>query len=225
MTVADTGVVNFIGIDSATGRCVLTIPLDLLISLAILAAFGVVNQAVGQPSALLEADWMPGSGDGLLTLDTNTGLEWLDLTVTENMSVTTVSAQFGSGGSYEGFQYASAGEVGQLFTDAGLTAFTTTFATVGSNSEPVQLAAAESLQALWGITKNTDTSLGFINEQTSGPGTGYILAVLQVTPTSWVGATRGTSGKGRGMADEEWGSVLVREAGTSDMTGSGRRGE
>ena len=59
-------------------------------------------------------------GDGLITLDTVTGLEWLDLTATIHRSYEDVSNQLHKGGEFEGFTYASEGEVRALFTNAGI---------------------------------------------------------------------------------------------------------
>jgi hypothetical protein len=51
--------------------------------------------------------------DDYLT-DTKTGLDWLDVTATLGMSYTDVTAQLSSGGLYEGWQYATAAQVGML---------------------------------------------------------------------------------------------------------------
>lgn len=41
----------------------------------------------GQASAvLISADYSSGSGDGLLTRDTDSGLDWLDITLTVNQT-------------------------------------------------------------------------------------------------------------------------------------------
>jgi len=69
---------------------------------------------------LFERDLINGSGDGLITLDTSTGLEWLDLTASTNRSYVDISTQFEAGGAYEGFRYATNDEVQMLFTIAGI---------------------------------------------------------------------------------------------------------
>lgn len=66
------------------------------------------------PAELLERDWQT-SGDGLLTYDTATGLEWLDVTLTVNMSYNDVTAQLGTGGTYAGFVHASETQIVGLF--------------------------------------------------------------------------------------------------------------
>ncbi|MFK5894855.1 MAG: hypothetical protein QM504_16675 [Pseudomonadota bacterium] len=63
---------------------------------------------------------MNATGDGLITSDTEIGLEWLDLTETVNMSYDDISSQFGTGGKFEGWRYASASEVINLWANFGL---------------------------------------------------------------------------------------------------------
>jgi len=83
----------------------------LAIGTAALLAGGMAN------AALVKKDLF-AAGDGLVTLDTATNLEWLDLTATRDLSVDAVLG--GAGGWVNaGFQYASFGLVGQLLNDAG----------------------------------------------------------------------------------------------------------
>lgn len=58
---------------------------------------------------------------GTTTVDTATGLEWLDLTETSGLSYNDVSSQFGAGGALHGWRYASMEETQTLFTNLGLT--------------------------------------------------------------------------------------------------------
>ena len=51
---------------------------------------------------------------GHYTTDTNTGLDWLDVTISVNQSYNYVSSQFGSGGEYEGWRYATGFEFNQM---------------------------------------------------------------------------------------------------------------
>jgi hypothetical protein len=60
------------------------------------------------------------AGDKLITWDQNTGLYWLDLTVTQNLSYNDVFAQTSAGGSLYGFRYATVAQVDGLQTSAGL---------------------------------------------------------------------------------------------------------
>lgn len=57
------------------------------------------------------------AGDGLLTHDTVSGLNWLDLTQTKGFSYNFVSSELGSAGLYDGYRYATNDEVVNLFLD------------------------------------------------------------------------------------------------------------
>jgi hypothetical protein len=160
---------------------------------------------------LAQADWHT-PGDGLLTRDSATGLEWLDLTVTKNLSVAEVTPQLRKGGKFEGFYYASPVAVAALFTDAGLHDWAWDFGTVLGNADPLAVSKASGLQNLWGITSRlTDlkTSQGFLDDTPTGsPSTVNTQAVLYVEPSlSWAGGARGTSASG---ASNQWGHALVR---------------
>jgi hypothetical protein len=57
---------------------------------------------------------------GALTRDTITGLDWLDLSATQNRSFIDVSSQFAPGGEFFGYRYATVAEVRTFWVDAGL---------------------------------------------------------------------------------------------------------
>lgn len=67
-------------------------------------------------AALIATDWL-SPGDGLAVRDTTSGLEWLNLTQTANLSYAQVSAELGAGGGFESWRYASNAEVVDLFGD------------------------------------------------------------------------------------------------------------
>lgn len=67
---------------------------------------------------LTSRDWA-SSGDGLLTFDSDSGLEWLDWQYTNNRSYADVSSQLGAGGEFEGFRYATEDEMRGLYEHAG----------------------------------------------------------------------------------------------------------
>lgn len=66
-------------------------------------------------------------GDKLLTLDTDTNLEWLDLTLTVGQTYDTVAGGFGTYTTALGFSFANVTQVGQLYTNAGFTDQTDTY--------------------------------------------------------------------------------------------------
>lgn len=75
-------------------------------------------------TALESAD-DPFFGPGSVTLDTATDLLWLDMTHTDPNSNSLykydyVSSQFGPGGDFEGFRYATQAEVFTMFSNAGI---------------------------------------------------------------------------------------------------------
>ena len=70
---------------------------------------------------LIQTDLIPGSGDQLLTLDTDTNLEWLNLTATAHRSVNEVLGGFGGFVGTHGFRYATGGDLGTLYSHAGIT--------------------------------------------------------------------------------------------------------
>jgi hypothetical protein len=61
-----------------------------------------------------------GWGEGSLTLDTDTGLQWLDVNLSVSFSYNEMRAEMLSGGQYEGFRYATRDEVASLFVNAGV---------------------------------------------------------------------------------------------------------
>lgn len=82
---------------------------------------------------------------GNTTLDTDTGLEWLDLTASVNRSFFDVSSSFSAGGAFEGYRYATEEELVTFWTNAGIPdiGFDT-----AANKQPVA-----ALQALIGVTQ------------------------------------------------------------------------
>ena len=57
-----------------------------------------------------------------ITLDTDTGIEWLDLTESTNRSYDDVAGQFGTGGDFAGWRHANFTEVTTLFANGGIAA-------------------------------------------------------------------------------------------------------
>jgi hypothetical protein len=85
-------------------------------AVAIVAA---ITAAASTASATLtSSDWQ-NDGDGLLTIDSDTGLQWLDWSHTVNRSYNDVSSQLGDGGEFEGFRYATEAEMRTLYANAG----------------------------------------------------------------------------------------------------------
>lgn len=64
--------------------------------------------------------YISSSDHPIIILDTQTGLEWLDMNAAGGLSFNMINAQTGSGGKLEGFRIANKDEMMTLFADAGL---------------------------------------------------------------------------------------------------------
>lgn len=81
---------------------------------------GLFGLSTTANAALSARDWQ-SAGDGLLTFDDQSRLEWLDVTQTVNMSFNRVLGQLASGGTFEGFRVATSDQVRALFVSGGWT--------------------------------------------------------------------------------------------------------
>ena len=70
-------------------------------------------------ASIISTDWQT-VGDNLITHDTVSGLDWLDLTETNNLSYNAVVSELGAGGVYEGFRVATSAEVVALWSNFGI---------------------------------------------------------------------------------------------------------
>lgn len=96
--------------------------------------------------ALIQQDLVPGSGDQLLTLDTDTNLQWLNLTATGGRSYNEIMGGFGGFTTTHGFQYADGGQIGTLCGHAGITKGLTEPAFTPSPNDAKNHAGTETLQ-------------------------------------------------------------------------------
>lgn len=90
---------------------------------AIILASGLISAQAN--AAFVATDWK-GNGDALATLDTNTGLEWLDLTVTDGSTFGQVSGALNS--TLKGWRFPTHAEVSALMNSF--------FPYVGNNETP-----------------------------------------------------------------------------------------
>lgn len=72
--------------------------------------------SVNANGAIISIDWQ-STGDNLISRDTSSSLDWLDLTETNNMTMLQVKSQLGSGGAFEGWRYATGTEVISLWSN------------------------------------------------------------------------------------------------------------
>lgn len=78
----------------------------------------LVTMPIPCRAALIPSD-LSAPNDQLVTIDSVTGLEWLDVTATQGQSYNSVAAGFG-GFIQLGFRYATIGEVSTLYSHAGV---------------------------------------------------------------------------------------------------------
>jgi len=149
----------------------------------------------------------PRFGPNSLVLDTNTGLEWLNLRFSQGLSARQVLAQTGPGGTFGGFQYADREQFVTLFTEVFGSSFL-----LGQHD----LNATINFATLFGPTGGTQQlpTLNGLFDVSSGPGgvrgsaTGIIFFYDTDIRGNMVGATD-TSSFGLDNAFFEMGSFLV----------------
>jgi hypothetical protein len=128
---------------------------------------GLIIGAIAPQSAqaaLLGRD-LNAIGDGLLTRDTITGLDWLDVTQTKGRSFDEVLAGFGNYTTQQGFRFATASEVSSLFFSS-LAGNPSVFVSASNNTVylPQSYFAAQEIHTLLGLTSSQFISPGgFVN--------------------------------------------------------------
>jgi len=146
---------------------------------------------------------------GATTLDTVTGLEWLDLTATVGQSYNAVAGGFG-GFIAAGFQFATRSQATTLFSNAGFSFQDDTF-------RPVDFAPAQLLVSLLGCTfggvgcnGTFPFGAGFADFDMFDPGR-TLISKYQFDRPSSSGRASATAGSAlKGTAASTVGSFLVR---------------
>jgi hypothetical protein len=100
-------------------------------------------------------DWEV-EGDEAAFFDTDSGLEWLTLPETANMSISEVAAELGEGGLFEGWRLATAFEV------TSLTESLTGYAETGSVTSQTRYSKVES------VHRDFSSWFGWVKETSSG---------------------------------------------------------
>lgn len=90
-------------------------------------------------AAIVSVDWN-SVGDNLITRDTASGLDWLDLTETNDMSYNTVFAEIGDGGQFDGWRYATNSEVVILWSNFGIDLSSNSVTSIGGMDPNVATA-------------------------------------------------------------------------------------
>lgn len=86
----------------------------------ILATIVLLLQTILPAKAILYLTGNPQFGPNSITVDTSTGLGWLNLDETVNMSYDEVLADLQPGGIFNGFRYATVQEIVTLYNSAGI---------------------------------------------------------------------------------------------------------
>jgi hypothetical protein len=94
-------------------------------------------------------------GAGTVTLDTETGLQWLDLDITAGRSFNDISGELGVGGEFEGYRFATTDEVLDLWTHAGIPDITFEGPIEATDFTAANLEPAQALVGLIGVTLNS----------------------------------------------------------------------
>jgi hypothetical protein len=84
--------------------------------IGLLLAAGAFFSSMAQ-AELISTDWKV-EGDGYSTLDTTSGKEWLDLTLTSGMTYNQVAEQLGEGGQFDGWRLPTEEEVHYLIDNS-----------------------------------------------------------------------------------------------------------
>ncbi len=85
----------------------------------ILISLALLGLSVSSANASLKSGFDPIFRADSITIDSETGLEWLDLKHTNGMQYNYVSGQFDAGQEFAGWRYASASEVSVFWTNGG----------------------------------------------------------------------------------------------------------
>lgn len=115
-----------------------------LLTVVLVAALFMLSGPTAH-AAVSARDWQT-PGDGLLTLDTATGLQWLDVTVTQGLSWNAVTSQLGEGGRFTGFRRPSEAELATFWADAGIP----DVVSAGATPTVANFGPVGALQQLWG---------------------------------------------------------------------------
>ncbi|CAN7163295.1 PEP-CTERM sorting domain-containing protein [Pseudoduganella sp. LjRoot289] len=124
-----------------------------MINKKFIASISLAIAACSAHATLLSGAWNT-SGDNLLTIDSATNLQWLDLSQTLGMTLPQVLDKLGAGQQFSGFQLATVSQVHELMGDAGMP-YSTAQGTVSTNASAIQKA-----QALTALLSNTMGSYG-----------------------------------------------------------------
>jgi hypothetical protein len=146
------------------------------------------------------------------TTDTISGLDWLDVTATQGKSYDDVSGQFGVGGNFKGYRYATGTDFNALITNY-------TGVAIGTTDYNRQFFFNEELKTLTALLGCTSRSTcyaqinGRIADQPPGPLTteGYVATIILFAGGDYVQTTAHRTTLERDYDGSTSGSFLVRD--------------
>jgi hypothetical protein len=116
--------------------------------------------------ALVQHNLVPATGDRLITLDTETNLEWLSLDATAILSYLDVLGGAGGYTTTYGFRYATGQEISLLHQHAGITKYGISQVVPFPQSNHVAMETL--IELMGGVALNASTSSGSVLVQTQG---------------------------------------------------------
>lgn len=141
-------------------------------------------------------------GPDTITRDTDQGLDFLDITLSVNLSISDVSSQFGIGGAYEGFRYATAAEAISLINNSGFSPLAAVEEFVIGNTGSDQLSSFISLVGVTFSTGVLQTAVGFTSDTFTSATDGLQYRIVQPVDVlapyenDYVSATGSSAGTG-----------------------------
>jgi len=138
---------------------------SVLITLSLVV---MTSANAGLISNLSERDWL-SVGDGLITYDRSTGLEWLDLSLTNGNSILDTEAD----SLYRDFRWATSAEIEMVFD------YVLDGTGYRTSADLNVVNSANTFQSLFGINHNSHYTLGisrgsFLPASTKNYGLGYV---------------------------------------------------
>jgi hypothetical protein len=191
-----------------------------------LAAALVLSLVAAQAQATLISENDVTFGANSITFDDATGLRWLDLTVTNFQSYSSVVAQQASGGTYAGYRFATRSEVEQLFSGQGVQTVAGIPVSQLYGSGGSSVLGATTLISLLGTTvfQAPGGFFGFFDSSTVVNAEAYRLALSGSTTT--VGTFNHLAKSSTTSSPFGFGSFLVQvpEPGTALLLSAGMLG-
>ncbi|MEM7560254.1 MAG: PEP-CTERM sorting domain-containing protein [Planctomycetota bacterium] len=167
-------------------------------------------------AGIMVGDWKT-AGDKLITIDTTQGLEFLDLTQSKRRAYLDVILEFGVGGDFEGFRYATEQEVVNLINEIGWSG--TPAFKAGSSSETRVRGEALDIIKLIGTTSASRGSSSASGLTSTFVSAGRVRTVAVSRSRSGTEKANATGKLNDFAGYSSVGSFLVRNSASSSAAG------